>query len=167
MAWLWVLAHTHPRAARRDGNWFETDTRGTDEETDSQKEEWGLIHATDRCFCPHTSTHARAHTHAHTHTSATNQRGTYWHALTDELSKWFYKEIKRILIYAISLCPPSSPPFSQPDNPSSLRLSFPHGPGTRLSYFYQRKADKNKKGWRLNIINKCSSAENTNIFTLL
>lgn len=84
----------------------------------------------------HTHTHPRTNTHAythrHTHTQATNQRGTYWHALTDELSKWFYKEIKRILIYAISLCPPSTPPFSPPDNPSSLRLSLPHGPGTSV-----------------------------------
>lgn len=83
--------------------------------------------ATNRCIDPPPTPLSFSPSLTHTHTKPTNQRGTYWHALTDELSKWFYKEIKRILIYAISLWSPR--PSLQPAlPPPSPRLSFPHGP---------------------------------------
>lgn len=69
-------------------------------------------------------------THTETRSQAANHCSTYWHALTDELSKWFYKEIKRILICAISLWCPSLPPRPclQPALPLCLYcLFFPHG----------------------------------------
>lgn len=92
---------------------------------------------TNRCKLTHTLTDTCA--------QPTNQCGTYWHALTDELSKWFYKEIKRILIYAISLCPPSSLP---PVSFTSLSLSTafsPSWPEKKRARDWQKgkKAEKN------------------------